>query len=788
MKIIQTISGKPTLKTKNFTWIPYEKDGKWGLGSFEIDGVKIGSTSDCFVTEETIGQKFSCQMVKEIENTDEVGHLRFQGYDGKARMTVDAIMREGIPAVAFEIAIDPELPINHRIYAKVPFDTESIEFVKFPFEETIKSDAHYLRQKTSYSCTPAVIACQKSGDKNGYITLGYPLNAELDKGELEFDPRDKETPLRIYNTDDWIVRSVDMQLTWKFQVLRELDFDQELLKGVRRFKFVISAGTSQYEAVKGYIDSCGYDKQADLRYCADDVCDDIFDAFKRAKNYVKGKGYQSLLRSDNGKMDNMIARGGYGKLIIAGANAAIALELYRYYVNHPDQVWAKERAHEMADFLCAYQLPNGLILPYDSDTGAVDKTNPARTVADYIGGYPIMMMAHSSGARAMLELYQIAKANGEDIERWRDAGMKGVYCTAAMITPEGVLGRNYNFKGEYDQVCPAVSDSLMALEYLYQMNGDKQLDEARERLEKYVWNRFMVHNDWMNDSFDSGNWDANDRAINNNDSMNMATFISYCALVHSRTKDNRYIDMAKHVMAYQWLISVPIQMEGFKHFTRGLQKEQDFYTNFDIPFKAQDIATGYPYLAKESGDPFFMEWYGIMLQTEMSLQEKDNPFRMIHLGLECDPYKKQPIDVLGEGKQLFMVASDIFVNSVRDPKSYQYVGGDGWGRGRDYYLPFNPADIKGLPYIMSSTSMVREMAYDKQYDRMRYAIYDREFDQAEVEIKWNTDRCIDKAIVFIGDKRFNAEELFDKKTDTLKLHVDGDGSPSKLIFINFDKR
>ncbi len=39
-----------------------------------------------------------------------------------------------------------------------------------------------------------------------------------------------------------------------------------------------------------------------------------------------------------------------------------------------------------------------------------------------------------------------------------------------------------------------------------------------------------------------------------------------------------------------------------------------------------------------------------------------------------------------------------------------------------------------------------------------------------------------------GDKEFDAENLYGKKTDTLKLHIDGDGSPSKLLFIAFDKR
>ncbi|MCM1189980.1 MAG: hypothetical protein NC541_11875 [bacterium] len=788
MNIIKHENGKPFMENNSgFRWTPYCKDGKWGLGSFCVGGAQIGRESDCFVAEETVGQKFFCYDWKELKNSAETGHLQFSGYDGKARMTVDVIMKQDVPAVIFDVAIDPELPINHRIYAKAPFDTAQMDFVKFPFEDTILSERpKYMRQKTSFANAPAVLACQNLGAGKGYLSVGYTLDSDFDRGELEFDPSDKDTPLRIYHTKDWIVRSVDMQLSWKFQVLREIDFDKELLKGIQHFKFVVSGGETQYDCVKGYIDTCGYDKQADFRYCADDICDDIFDSFKRAKNYIKGKGYQSLLRSDNGKMDNMIARGGYGKLIIAGANAGIALELYRHYLNHPEELWAKEYACEMADFLCAYQLPNGAILPYDSDTGAVDKTNPAGTVQDYMGGYVLMMMSHSAGARAMLELSGLAeKHEPEKAGRWFEAGAKGVYFIAGLISEEGILGRNYNFKGEYDQVCPAVNDSLLALEYLYQKNGDEKINDARNRLETYVWNRFMLRNCWINDSFDGGNWDANDSAIDNNDSMNMATFISYCALVHSRTKEQRYIDMAKHVMAYQWLISVPVQLKGFTHFTRGLQKEQDFYTNFDIPFKAQDIATGYPYLAKESGDPFFMEWYGILLQTEMSMQEKEQPFRMIHLGLECDREKKCPTDVLGEGKQLFMVASDIFVNSVRHPKSYQYVGGKGWGRGRDYYLPFSPEDVKDLPYVLSSTSMLREMEYDAAYDRMRYCIYDRECNEATLEIKWNTDRDIGQAAVFVCDKKYPAKDLYDPETDVLTIQVTGDGSPSKLIFISF---
>lgn len=61
---------------------------------------------------------------------------------------------------------------------------------------------------------------------------------------------------------------------------------------------------------------------------------------------------------------------------------------------------------------------------------------------------------------------------------------------------------------------------------------------------------------------------------------------------------------------------------------------------------------------------------------------------------------------------------------------------------------------------------------------IRYAIYDREFNTATVEIKWDTKKDINKAKVNLSNIEYNAIDFYDEKSNTLTLKITGD----KLFF------
>ena len=92
----------------------------------------------------------------------------------------------------------------------------------------------------------------------------------------------------------------------------------------------------------------------------------------------------------------------------------------------------------------------------------------------------------------------------------------------------------------------------------------------------------------------------------NNDSVGLLSFICYCAEMYKQDKEPRYLQMAKDVFAYQWMLTVPVDLAGFTHRTRDLMREQDFYSAFDIPMKINDYAEYLPYLSKETKASFGM--------------------------------------------------------------------------------------------------------------------------------------------------------------------------------------
>jgi hypothetical protein len=71
--------------------------------------------------------------------------------------------------------------------------------------------------------------------------------------------------------------------------------------------------------------------------------------------YVEGRGYRMRARSNSDEVAS------YYPLLELGRNVQLAHQLYKYWESHPEEIWARTRALEMADFYVASQEEDGAI-------------------------------------------------------------------------------------------------------------------------------------------------------------------------------------------------------------------------------------------------------------------------------------------------------------------------------------------------------------------------------------------------------------------------------------------
>lgn len=760
-----------------FRWEPYVKKGRIGLGRILIDGKPLGEPIEDFFYETVTERGFYCTDWEVAENNEESGVLRFLGKNGAANLIIEATMKKGFSSVSFDCAIEPELPINHRLYLKVPFSVAHTDFVKIPFENTMYPDTlKDIVVENDYATVPMIFGRQKYNREYCYLGAGHDLRDDFTLCKTGFNVRDEA--FELYLPYKSMMRTVDMQLSWRNDALRELNYDEEIRKTTRRFRFDIFGGKSQYEALRSHMEVCGYDLAVDIRRGMDECTEDLMRMLKNSPGYDSGRGYHMMIRTDNGEFDNCIVRSGYGVLIPTSWDVKLAVEMYRYYCDHPEASWARERAFEMADFFMKSQMPNGAVTMYITDTGNVDHAAPMGIPE----GYFVTIFELASGAVSMMDLYEDVKKH-ENIERadWLESGKKAAELIASLVADDGTIGRNYSFFGTYDSTCSGNAPALLALLKLYKITGNKRYDELREKLDAWTWNTMLQYNAWCDSSHDSGSWDGSSDAVRNNDSMLLTAYVHYCAEMHKLTGEQKYIDRAKDVLMYEWAISVPVQIGDFTHYTKMLVKEQDLYVNFDAPIKCQDSPCGYQYLSKVSGDPIFVQLMRIILQTEIDLQEREDAFKGIHLGLDCDTLRLRPIDKFGEGKIVIPQLAGIVMSSVSGDMGYRYVGGKGWGYGIDYQIPFDPLETYDKPYVSSCTSMLREQSYNPNSKSMRYWVYDKVRNEAEIEITWNGKYAPEKSEVYYNEEKRKVSELI--KDGKIVLRLKGDGSPSKVVQI-----
>ena len=661
-----------------------------------------------------------------LQNGPDRGVIKFSGKEGKFDGTVTITLCRGQTGYRLDYDIAPLDAITHPVYVSVPLWAGKMQFVQFPFENPIGPPfTGDWSIRPTRSTVPLLFACQAIEGKPYYVSVGYGLNQDYQNGRLEYDAA-AAAPMRIFyispHASGWLGGPGHDYKPQRYQL-----------------SVVISTAATQSGCMAGYRLQSGYDISTPVRRTLDEAVAGVMNMYKTCQGYValpphKNKAYRQQINPRTGRPVDK----GYGLYVPIGVNVQLACQLYLYWQKHPAETWARERAINMANFFVETQSASGAV-PTLWDT----KEKRFRAYEKRIdqAGYVYATCQQAMGAQSLYRLYLARKANEkQDVEPWKTAALRAIDDLASKVAPDGFLGRNYDKEGKFDSAC-AADWPLVALDYFAAQTGQKKYAEARDRLERWVYDTFIRPNHWFGWSSDNGWWRGETPPPWNVDCLNAFTLATYCAQRHMRTGDPKYLEWATHIVAYNWSATIPVQFPEFKHVTKGLVREQDFYLTYDLPFRTCLYIDCLPYLTAVTGDRFFFDYYKLMIQTQLAYQNLPPNLQSFNIGLWPDASGANPADELGETNANYVVEfCSLFLESVNSPNAYRYVGGADWGIGLDYTPAFTPQfDPKG-PAVISSTSRLDDAHWDAPSRTLRATLSGQAGDVGQLVVGWQPGR------------------------------------------------
>lgn len=749
----------------------FSDSGKYGLGTFYFQNVALGEPIKYFLIEDNIWDNsnnsfqrvwpgkwhpyFQANNYEIIENKNGIGVIKFSGRMGKLAGSITITLSDSSTAYKLDYDMQALEAIKHPLYVSGPFLPEKMQFVQFPFETPLVPpfEGHWSITPT-LSMVPFMFGCEEINQKEYYVGIGYQLEKDhYERGEITYDAA-KTSPFQInfisQHNSNWTGA------------------------GNTKLHIVISISANQYDCISGYRKMSGYDVSTPIRRTLSESLKGVMDMYQNCSAYAalppyKNKAYLHQIVPSSGAPP----LNGYGTYINIGINVQLAYQFYKYWQTHQNETWARERAFNMAGFFIEVQNEDGSV-PSLFDPKQKRFRTYNKRIED--GGYIYTMDRQAVGAYSLYRMY-LARKESENVsvEAWKQSALKAMNYIIDKIQPNGFLGRSYNKNGEYDTGA-APNEALIALDYFYAQTGDKRYDEARERLEKYVYDVFARTNHWCDWSSDMGGWSGVGPPPWDNDALNLMSFATYCAYRHMRTGEQKYIDWAKRVVSYNWLVTIPIQFPGFKHITKGLTREQDHYLTYDIPFRTTLFVDCYPYLSRITQDRFFIDFYKMLIQTQHAYQyPTDKSYRMglqsFDIGLWWDESGAEPRDEVGEPDINYIVEfCSMYLESVTSPNAYRYVGGPDWGVGLDYDIAFAPDFEKNL-YVASASTILKSALWSPQ-ERSFDAVLEGETGLSGVlSVKWDTIQYPVSTVQIEIDSKMikDVSEFFDTGTSTLNI-------------------
>jgi hypothetical protein len=740
-------------------------DGRYGMGTFYVNDVALGKPIPYFLIEDNIWETsrnthqtlwpgtwypyMQADTFEILTNNEKKGVIRFKGRMGKLSGTVTITLDQESTGYKIDYAIIVLETLKHGLYASGPFMPEKMQFVQFPFETPLTPPftGHWSITPT-LSMVPFMFGCEKVGEKNYYVGVGYQLEKDsYQKGKLKYDAQ-KAEPFQVHFISPY--SSGWYGAGWRHP------------RDTLKLHMVISTAGSQYDCVKGYRLMSGFDVSTPIRRTLDDALTSLYTMYEKTTGYVslppyKNKAYHHQVVPSTGGPPPT----GYGAWINIGINVQLGYQLYRYWQANPTATWARERALNTAGFYMEVQKEDGSVpslwAPKEKEFRSYHKINNET-------GYIYCMDRQAVGAYSLYRLYLARKESEKKTdEALKLSALKAMDYIVDKIQKDGVLGRNYNAEGKYDMV-PAPNEALIALDYFYAQTGDKKYDQAREVLEKYTYEHHVFKNHWFDWSSDWGGWDGEGEPPWDIDGLNSLSFATYAVYRHMRTGDPKYIEWAETVASWNWLITIPVQFPGFTHVTKGLTREQDHYLTYDIPFRTTMFNDCYPYLSKVTGDRFFIDFYKMLIQTQHAYQHPVGENKLggaFDIGLWWDDCGAEPSDVLGEEDINYIVEfSSMYLESVTSPNAYRYVGGPDWGVGLDYDLSFHPDFNKEGPYIAASTSRCSGATWDKATGNLTVTLDGKPGTKGILNVKCpETEDPMKSTIVLINGKKADKKVL-----------------------------
>jgi len=749
------------------------RDG-YGLGAFYYKNLKLGSV-DSFINKQyesfiriSSGTPYY-EVIKPItyklpnyevvKNTTNEGIIRFYGEVKDLKMNVTLTLAKNSHGYRVDYEIKPfkdsygyDVFKSKSLYVEIPFRIENSEvfFVQYPFEAPLTKEFKGVWSIIPRrSMVPFMFSCRKLNGQKYFLGVGYHLSQPYYKGRLEYDA-ESET-FRIYMPEE-----------------------PSLVNGAYSLSIIISTANSQADCIRGYMQQSGYDINTPVYGSIEKSISLLMSVYKNAPAYEEGMGYHQCIDLDIGKPSP-----GYGKYIPVCANVPLAYNLYEYWRMNPKEEWARKRALEIVEFFIKSQDENGAVPTlYDPEKRRyltyIEEVREWRKAqgkdVSYIPRGYFLYTTHMMAMAAyyLYRLYLKRKSvEGIDEQRWRESALKVMDYLMSRVEPSGLIGRNYNRNGEYDDICANVW-FLIALDYFHTQTGDKKFEQVRRRVEKWVYKTFAEMNHWYNWSADGGWWRGEGPPPINHDAFEIPTWITYCLYRYIKTHNEWYLQAAKDSIFYLWLCMIPIQYPGYKRVTKGLIKEQDFYSTYDVPFNTCRLFDCLPYLTVITGDRFYMEFYRLLVQTQIAYQAVDRKYPAFYIGLnwnEADEYGEPNIAYIVE------FAGCMFLDSVNSPFAYRYVGGRDWCIGLDYDPPFKPSFKAGEPYIVFASSRVIS-AWWKPDEKALYVILEGPMGSEGVLcVEWNSKLYpIDKVNIKYNDgEEVKARKYYDKNTKRLNI-------------------
>ena len=776
-------------------------ENKYGLGTFYLNDKEIGDTCNNFLSEDNnwVWDQYRAESYEIIRNDNITSIIKFTGtvgygtYHAKFRIIVE------LPAKSFAYILDymvdpyPNLsaPV-HPLYVALPFDSSKMEFVQCPYETPVKGPYEgvwYFRPHLSKA--PFMFGKEIIDNKQVYVGMGYRKVNHINyrdeyqytSGKLLYESRDHGTAYRIYFPYEWLGPSLPQQVPPQPEEPTRTPNEQMM---PFRLSMVYSTAHTQSDCIQSYIRNSAFEVNAELRSSLKDTVKEGWRGYREpGKLYIKGKGYRMRGWANTDDL------GSYYKDMGVCVNITVAKILYDHWLENMDEAWAYERANEIIAFFINSQLPTGEVPDFwCEENNCYRVLNCEMTEKGFL--YNISTMANA--AIVLHKMYLAAKEHeGIEHTNWAEACQKIVDYISNRIDENGQLGRLYNVKGEFDEVCTE-SWPLIALDYYYTLTGNKKYEAARVRLEKWMWNNFVNYNDFKNTVFDDTSWKPDGLQLDNHDMLDVGNIVEYCVIRYQKTQSIEYLQKAKDVISYLWLNHVPVQIKGYRNVTKGLVQEQKIWSMYDTPWLLNTFRY-LPYLSMKTGDPFYMGFYQVLTQAMAFYQYKDEKYPFFCIGLDPMPFKEGPNDswgeVFGNGrvKRAYErpVSNDVwfdinfpdgkigiavcpygsyFLADLNSKDTYYYVGGENWGIGLDYKLNFD-VEFRGKPYVLASSTALISAWWEESSLSLKAIVNENAKKSGLLKVRMNGKKI--KSIKLNGENIESNTYRYNTDTDSIDI-------------------